>query len=201
MMTTNNERRDTYRCMTTDTAHVAFARCRVEALRFMRESEGWTKSDLCAWLNACYLPLTASRDADITARILKQFPAADIELALAAVRGRVIRMLHHLTRGRVIGVFEWEELATELTVPCRDASGDCQYLPSTDTADLADHVVALFSADYLMRRDDYVGLSVCSVCFSVEIDSASRRRGTCAAHSHVHPMPRLTVRNAQRRAA
>ncbi len=177
-MMTTNERRDTYRCMTTETTLVAFARCREEALRFMRESDGWTKSDLCAWLNACYLPLTASRDAGLTAEILKQFPADQIELALAAVRGRVIRMLHHLTRGRVIGVFEWEELACELTVPCRDAQGDYQYLPNADTADLADHVVALFSADYLMRRDDYVGLSVCSVCFSVEIDSAARRRGS-----------------------
>lgn len=200
-MMTTNERRDTYRCMTTETTLVAFARCREEALRFMRESDGWTKSDLCAWLNACYLPLTASGDASLTAEILKHFPADQIELALAAVRGRVIRMLHHLTRDRVIGVFEWEELATELTVPCRDAKGDCQYLPNADTADLADHVVALFSADYLMRRDDYVGLSVCSVCFSVEIDSAARRRGTCAAHSHVHPMPRLAARHGQRRAA
>ncbi len=171
--------------------------CRSAALGFMASANGWTKRQFAEWLETSYLPLPIGCPATPRARGYKRTPAwgtTAVRLGnkgkvdsdalrdiIASAHAEVAATLRSVSeRGSVMGLGE-TLVHSQLVVRCIDADGASGWAPAATTRmRLADRVLSLFAADFLMRPWDYEGsLHVCAECDSVRfVDVACCERAS-----------------------
>jgi hypothetical protein len=138
---------------------------RTAALEFLEGSHGaWTARDLISWLGGPYR--NALVDAPRCGTI--DLPSADVvgslEWLLVRARRQVIDSLEDRVAWASAAFFD-DASTSSLVVGVHDAHGSIGFAPAyRPTATLADRVLALLLADYLMRPSDYDALSICDDC-------------------------------------
>ncbi|MGH7295229.1 MAG: hypothetical protein ACRELB_09860, partial [Polyangiaceae bacterium] len=82
--------------------------------------------------------------------------------------------------------FGYSALAAGHVYRCQDAAGAQGWVPvAQPRMRLADRVLSLVAADYLLRSDDYeTALYTCAACGFTEFDAARAALGVCRAHAH-----------------
>jgi len=163
--------------------------CRAAALDFVnRVSVRAGKQALADWLGGAYrshvLAIARSRARRIEAPAV--LPGA-LEKLLAQARTEVIGALGRL-RDPAEGVgFGFGALSAGLVYRCQDADGAQGWVPvDQPRMRLADRVLSLFAADYLLRAEDYEqALFRCEACATFAFDAQARAvggEGVCRAH-------------------
>jgi hypothetical protein len=166
--------------------------CRAAALAFLNEvaaarpSPSHPAAQLAQWLRGAYdahvVALSASHTARLGAagvvpsaleRLLSQ---ARLEVGLGLLRA-------HDPEGGVS--FAYSAIAAALVYRCKDAAGAPGWVAvAQPRMRLADRVLSLVAADYLLRPEDYeTGLYTCAACGKVDIDATQAAAGVCAAHA------------------
>jgi hypothetical protein len=162
--------------------------CRAAALEFLNQvAPRGDKQGLAAWLRGPYrahvVILARSRNrrlgaATVTPSALeKLLTQARLEVSLGLLRARDAED----------GVsFGFSALAAGLVYRCQDSKGAQGWVPvAHPRMRLADRVLSLVAADYLLRPADYeTTLYTCSACGLVEFDGARATLGGCCAHAH-----------------
>jgi hypothetical protein len=162
--------------------------CRAAALDFVnRVVLGDDKGELAAWLRGPYrshaVTLARSRTkrlgaANVLPGVLANLLAKTrLEVSLGLLRAR----------DPADGVgFGYSALAAGHVYRCQDAEGIAGWVPvAQPRMRLADRVLSLVAADYLLRSEDYeTALYTCSACGLTEFDASRAVAGVCRAHAH-----------------
>lgn len=187
---------DTILTLPTQTSALAVAQsCRDTAMVFMEDSLGWGKGQLAMWLMGPYGQITqythavervtqSGRYPRVQAPMLREIDARMVDRVISSARDEVIARLAQMqdeTDGEAAFVYDMVSLG--FVVRCEDARQIEGWVPAATARRLADRVLSLFAADYLVRPQDYENeLSVCRECGVVEFDTVSRARGVCGRH-------------------
>jgi hypothetical protein len=84
--------------------------------------------------------------------------------------------------------FGFHALSAGLVYRCQDSRGDQGWVPvAHPRMRLAERVLSLVAADFLLRSDAYTALYTCQDCGFVEIDAECAKLGICRAHAHRPP--------------
>ena len=80
--------------------------------------------------------------------------------------------------------FGYSVLAAGHVYRCQDVTGAAGWVPvAQPRMSLADRVLSLVAADYLLRPEDYeTALVTCTACGRAAFDAARAALGTCAGH-------------------
>jgi hypothetical protein len=162
--------------------------CRDAALQFMNEvAHRPDKATLAAWLRGPYRGHVVVLARSHTRRkgascvmegaIAKLLAQTRLEVSLGLLRAR----------DPEDGVsFGFSALAAGLVYRCQDAEGTQGWVPvAHPRMRLADRVLSLVAADYLLRAGDYeTQLYTCATCGLVEFDAARASIGVCRGHAH-----------------
>jgi hypothetical protein len=162
--------------------------CRIAALDFVnRVAPSADKAVLAEWLHGPYrahvVMLARSRTQRLAAAnvvpgaLAKLLSQARLDVGVALLR----------TRDPDDGVsFGYSALAAGLVYRCQDAGGAQGWVPvAQPRMRLADRVLSLIAADYLLRPEDYeTALYTCAACGLVEFDARRAAIGVCRAHAH-----------------
>jgi hypothetical protein len=123
------------------------------------------------------------------APLLREIDARMVERVISSARDEVIARLGQMLDGGLgdAGVgepaFVYDMVSLGFVVRCEDARQIEGWVPSSSARRLADRVLSLFAADYLVRPQDYEhDLAVCRKCGIVEFDQVARGRGVCGRH-------------------
>jgi hypothetical protein len=168
--------------------------CRDTAMVFMEDSLGWGKGQLAMWLMGPYGQITqythavervtqSGRYPRMQAPLLREIDARMVDRVISSARDEVISRLAQTLDGEGEPAFVYDMVSLGFVVRCEDARQIEGWVPSSTARRLADRVLSLFAADYLVRPQDYENeLAVCRKCGTVEFDTASRARGICGRH-------------------
>jgi hypothetical protein len=162
--------------------------CRLAALDFVnRVAPAADKAVLAEWLRGPYrahvVVLARSRTRRMTAASVlpgtleKLLSQTRLDVGLGLLRARDAED----------GVsFAYSALAAGFVYRCQDADGAQGWVPvAHPRMRLADRVLSLVAADYLLRPDDYESaLYTCANCGLVEFDPKRAALGVCRAHAH-----------------
>jgi hypothetical protein len=82
--------------------------------------------------------------------------------------------------------FGYSALAAGHVYRCQDSRGTPGWVPvAQPRMSLADRVLSLVAADYLLQSEDYeTSLYTCATCGLTEFDAARAALGVCRAHAH-----------------
>ncbi len=162
--------------------------CRAAALDFVnRVSVRADKQELADWLRGAYRTHAVAIAHAGTQRIdaASVLPGA-LQKLLAGARAEVMQALARI-RGQEEGVaFGFEAMASALVYRCQDAAGAQGWVPvAHPRMRLAERVMSLVAADYLLRSDDYEqALFRCEACGLLAFDAQARAAGrACRAHA------------------
>ncbi len=162
--------------------------CRAAALEFVnRIAVGGDKESLAEWLRGPYRAHVVTLARSRTRRI---GPSRVVPGALEKLLGQTrLEVSLGLLRARDAedGVsFGYSALAAGHVYRCQDREGTAGWVPvAAPRMRLADRVLSLVAADYLLRPGDYeTALYTCSACGLVEFDAARAALGVCRAHAH-----------------
>jgi hypothetical protein len=164
--------------------------CRAAAFDFVnRVAPSRDKASLAEWLRGPYRSHVVMLARSRTRRM---GPASVVPGALDRLLGRTrLEVGVGLLRARDAedGVsFAFSALAGGLVYRCQDAQGAQGWVPvANPRMRLAERVLSLVAADYLLRPEDYAGLYTCEACGKVEIDAERAQMGVCDAHAHRAP--------------
>ena len=156
-----------------DPAEVAAA-CRDAGVAFL-ETRRWNKRDLAEWLVESYQFATLRGHGGGVAPKHHGTVAKETVVDLVErVRDEVIEALDHVLTGD--SSFTEESVRAGFVAPLKLASGRVLYVAMNHKSlRLADRVLSLFAADYLMRPQDYRRkLSVCDHCRAVSFEKECR---------------------------
>lgn len=159
--------------------------CREAALAFVNESPFWGKAELAMWLLGPYSQAAhrVSSGPEQAPPALREIDAVEIEHLLACARGEVMDALDCLRDPEHAARTVFAMVASGFVVACQDGHGGQGWVPTMTARRLADRVLSLFAADYLLRPTDYEqGFAICGVCENVSFDELALRRGICARH-------------------
>jgi hypothetical protein len=162
--------------------------CRAAALDFVNQvALTDDKAQLAAWLRG---PYRAHSVALARSRTKRLTPARVVPGALAALLERTrYEVLLGMMRAREtedgIG-FGFTALNAGHVYRCQDVDGTPGWVPvAQPRMRLADRVLSLVAADYLLRSDDYeASFYTCSACGLAEFDAERKALGICDAHAH-----------------
>ncbi len=178
----------------------AFAEgCRAAALDFVnRVAPSGDKTVLADWLRGPYrahvVVLARSRTRRIGA-------ASVVPDALARLLGRArleVGLGLMRVRDAVDGVgFGYSALAAGHVYRCQDAEGTAGWVPvAQPRMRLAERVLSLVAADYLLRPETYeASLVTCSACGRAFFDADRVAAGTCASHEGIEADERPPLRS------
>jgi len=170
------------------------ASCRDAAMVFMEDSLGWGKGQLAMWLMGPYGQITqythaiervtqSGRYPRVQAPLLREIDARMVDRVISSARDEVIARLAQMLDGEGEPAFVYDMVSLGFVVRCEDARQIEGWVPSSTARRLADRVLSLFAADYLVRPQDYESdLAVCRKCGLVEFDAIARARGICSRH-------------------
>lgn len=187
------------------TAPALAAACRDAGLTFLNDAPHWEVGELTGWLLGPYTQLTRNSRRSLTPAPATRFDPAlnvgiDPRMLARAVRAARIDILQTLVRARdpeAAASWVFTNLSAGFVTRCVDRFGDAAWAPTTKATRLADRVLSLFVADYLIRPYDYEGdLLVCGQCQRVEIGTGRAAGTVCELHqgSLVAPRPyRMTL--------
>ncbi len=156
-----------------DPADVATA-CRDAGVAFL-ETRRWSKRDLAQWLIESYQFATLRGNGGGVAPKHTGTVAKETVVDLVErVRDEVTDALDHVLTGDPS--FADECLHAGMVQPLKLGSGRVLYVAMNHKSlRLADRVLSLFAADYLMRPQDYrCKLSVCETCRAVSFERECR---------------------------
>jgi hypothetical protein len=186
---------DTILTLPSQTSALAVAQsCRDTALVFMEDSLGWGKGQLAMWLMGPYGQITqythavervtqSGRYPRVQAPLLREIDARMVDRVISSARDEVIARLGQMIDGDGEPAFVYDMVSLGFVVRCEDARQIEGWVPSSTARRLADRVLSLFAADYLVRPQDYESeLAVCRKCGIVEFDAVPRARGVCSRH-------------------
>lgn len=193
---------DTILTLPSQTSALALAQsCRETAMAFMEDSLSWGKGQLAMWLMGPYGQITqythavervtqSGRYPRMQAPLLREIDARMVDRVISSARDEVISRLAQMLDGGALSptgmgepAFVYDMVSLGFVVRCEDARQIEGWVPSSTARRLADRVLSLFAADYLVRPQDYESmLAVCRKCGVVEFDAVSRARGVCARH-------------------
>lgn len=193
---------DTILTLPSQTSALAVAQsCRDTAMVFMEDSLSWGKGQLAMWLMGPYGQITqythavervtqSGRYPRMQAPLLREIDARMVDRVISSARDEVIARLAQTLDGGALGspelgepAFVYDMVSLGFVVRCEDARQIEGWVPSSTARRLADRVLSLFAADYLVRPQDYENdLAVCRKCGVVEFDSVCRARGVCGRH-------------------
>jgi hypothetical protein len=168
--------------------------CRAAALDFVnRVVRSDDKGMLAEWLRG---PYRAHAVTLARSRTRRMGAAAVLQGALTTLLARTrLEVGVGLLRARdpEDGVgFGYSALAAGYVYRCQDREGTPGWVPvAQPRMRLADRVLSLVAADYLLRSEDYeTALYTCSVCGLTEFDASRVALGVCGAHEahevHAH---------------
>jgi hypothetical protein len=84
--------------------------------------------------------------------------------------------------------FGFHALSAGLVYRCQDSRGEQGWVPvAHPRMRLAERVLSLVAADFLLRPELYAGLYTCEACGKVDIDPECAKIGVCRAHAHRPP--------------
>lgn len=168
--------------------------CRRVALEFLNESQHWGKAELATWLMGSYSSLTQyaspysrrrSGEYARPAPMLREIDVRMVERVIRSAREEVVAALTKTYEVEGGASFAFTMVAAGFVARCEDEGRVAGWVPTTDARRLADRVLSLLAADYLVRPDDYeLDLGVCKQCNSVVFDAIARVRGTCHRHGN-----------------
>lgn len=169
--------------------------CRETALAFMEDSLTWGKGQLAMWLMGPYGQITqythavervtqSGRYPRVQAPMLREIDARMVDRVISSARDEVIARLAQMQdEAEGEPAFVYDMVSLGFVVRCEDARQIEGWVPSSTARRLADRVLSLFAADYLVRPHDYDSeLAVCRKCGVVEFDPICRARGVCGRH-------------------
>jgi hypothetical protein len=160
--------------------------CRAAVLDFVnRVVLGDDKQELAAWLRGPYrshaVALAQSRTKRLgAANVLPGVLASLLSKTRLEVAVGLLRV-----RDPADGVgFGYSALAAGHVYRCQDSEGNPGWVPvAQPRMRLADRVLSLVAADYLLRSEDYeTALYTCSACGLTEFDASRAAAGLCRAH-------------------
>jgi hypothetical protein len=162
--------------------------CRLAALDFVnRVAVLGDKAALADWLRGPYrahvVVLARSHTRRLTAgsvmpgTLEKLLSQTRLDVGLGLLRAR------DAEDGVSLG---YSALAAGHVYRCQDAAGEQGWIPvAQPRMRLADRVLSLVAADYLLRPEDYeTSLYACATCGIVEFDAKRAAIGVCRAHAH-----------------
>lgn len=169
---------------------VALARSfRETALEFMNGAPHWGHAELAMWLLGPYVRCTryaAERapSGEISPPVLlRDVDARFVDRALRVAHASVFDVLRGEVEDGKVGTFASEMAAAGFVVRCEDDRGPDGWLPTMKPRRLAERVLSLFAADYLIRPAAFEAeLSVCSACKSVAFESPRGCARCCRRH-------------------
>jgi len=175
--------------------------CRSTGLVFLNEAGRWGKAELAMWLMAPYAQITRyalrsdarrSTDSMRPEPELREIDARMVDRVIHNAREEVIATLQTATNDdRSAPNFTDELIAKGFVARCEDRSHAAGWVPTGGARRLADRVISLFAADYLVRPGDYAtDLLICGQCSFVEFDPIARQRGICHRHGSGFFVPR-----------
>jgi hypothetical protein len=186
---------DTILTLPSQTSAVAIAQsCRDSAMVFMEDSLSWGKGQLAMWLMGPYGQITqythavervtqSGRYPRMQAPLLRDIDARMVDRVISSARDEVIARLGQMLDGdEGEPAFVYDMVSLGFVVRCEDARQIEGWVPSSTARRLADRVLSLFAADYLVRPQDYSDMAVCRKCGVVEFDQVCRARGVCGRH-------------------
>lgn len=160
--------------------------CREAAVAFVNESPFWGKAELAMWLLGPYSQAAhrVNNTPEQAPPALREIDVQEIEKLLACARAEVIDALERLRDPEQAARTVFAMLASNFVVACQDGNGGQGWVPTMTARRLADRVLSLFAADYLLRPADYEqGLAVCGICEHIAFDELQARRGICNRHA------------------
>lgn len=192
---------DTILTLPSQTSALAVAQsCRDTAMVFMEDSLSWGKGQLAMWLMGPYGQITqythaieritqSGRYPRMQAPLLREIDARMVDRVISSARDEVIARLGQMLdagpgdSGHGEPGFVYDMVSLGFVVRCEDARQIEGWVPSATARRLADRLLSLFAADYLVRPHDYENeLAVCRKCGLVAFDPISRARGICNRH-------------------
>lgn len=191
---------DTILTLPSQTSAIAVAQsCRDTATVFMEDALSWGKGQLAMWLMGPYGQITqythavermtqSGRYPRMQAPLLREIDARMVERVISSARDEVIARLAQTldagfgADGAGEPAFVYDMVSLGFVVRCEDARQIEGWVPSATARRLADRVLSLFAADYLVRPQDYDSMAVCRKCGIVEFDPVCRARGVCGRH-------------------
>lgn len=159
--------------------------CREAALAFVNESPFWGKAELAMWLLGPYSQAAhrVNNTPEQAPPALREIDLAEIEQLLANARAEVVDALDRLRDPEQAARTVFAMIASGFVVACQDGNGGQGWVPTMTARRLADRVLSLFAADYLLRPTDYEqGFAICAVCEHIAFDELQARRGICNRH-------------------
>jgi hypothetical protein len=173
----------------------AFAEgCRAAALDFVNrvtEMEGKEQlAGLAGWLRGPYRAHSVTLARSHTKRLgaASVLPGALATLLTRTRQHVLMGLLQARNTEEGIG-FAYSALAAGHVYRCQDVDGTPGWVPvAQPRMRLADRVLSLVAADYLLRSEDYeTALYTCSACGLTEFDADRAALGACRAHApHAH---------------
>lgn len=160
--------------------------CRAAALEFVNRVawRGLDKEALASWLRGPYRAHVFAPARAVVPRIhARPIATGALGRLVALARTEAIRAVE---QARDDGPsFGFGALASGLVYRCQDVTGAQGWIPvSYPRMRLADRIVSLVAADYLLRPEDYEShVFRCTVCDALAFDAIARERGTCRAHA------------------
>lgn len=187
---------DTILTLPSQTTALAIAQsCRDTAMAFMEDSLSWGKGQLAMWLMGPYGQITqythavervtqSGRYPRMQAPLLREIDARMVDRVISSARDEVIsRLAQTLDNEGGEPAFVYDMVSLGFVVRCEDARQIEGWVPSSTARRLADRVLSLFAADYLVRPQAYeTEMAVCRKCGIVELDPVCRARGVCNRH-------------------
>jgi hypothetical protein len=172
--------------------------CRTAVLSFLDGvSAGWGKAELAHWLAGPYRSLTSlarhagMMDGSPRSRSVTDEASLDVHRLSAlvlSVRWTLLAAFEGAISPDNNVSFANAALYAGHVTRCLDGEGRAGWAPfNAPTMRLADRVLSLVAADYLVRPEDYeTNLSVCRFCERVSFDLDTKKRGACQAHPRTH---------------
>lgn len=162
---------------------------RVAAIGFVN-GEHWSKRQLVAWLLGAYRRATTAserpahgRSEGSSPRVRTSVTAVEVGAIVESARAEVLEALatHASRRAAFMRAVDAGHV-----VPFDDGSGRAVLMPvDVPGMRLADRVIALFTADFVARPDEYATLfTVCARCKRIHFDVEARARLRCVEGAH-----------------
>ena len=148
--------------------------CRLAAVAFM-DTKHWSKRDLAAWLVESYQFATLrGHGGGVAPKHHGTVSREKLVDLMERVRDEVRDMLDHVLTGDPS--FAEELVRAGVVAPLKLPNGKVLFVAMNHKGlRLADRVLSLFAADYLMRPQDYrARLSVCDHCHAVSFTGECR---------------------------
>jgi hypothetical protein len=162
--------------------------CRAAALDFVnRVALSGDKEQLADWLRGPYRAhvVTLARSRTHRMGAASVVPGALARLLAQARLDVGLGLLRVRDAEDGVG-FGYSALAAGLVYRCQDVTGAQGWVPvAQPRMRLADRVLSLIAADYLLRSEDYeTALFTCATCGLTAFDAARAKLGVCHAHAH-----------------